>query len=536
VEGDAGMSARAARLFWSLFGLCLLASLLPLAMTPYPPFTDLHGYTGLIGALDRAGDPEARIHDYWVFHRGAFPNVIYLAVGWLLSRFMPVTAASSVYVALFCVAALPLALLYALRSFGKSPWLVFFAFPAIYHRCLWFGFLGSVPAVPLMLVMLGLANQTFARPRAGWRDGALAAVLFVLATAHAFLYLCAAGLLVAWAGLARGLPSPPWRRLVVLLPSLAYIAPWLGGALVRPGGGGAAKQGMVQHLISRRPPLRTYAAGLHDWFLNGYRGHVDDVVAAVFAVTLAAFLALGARASSSLPKEAATPSLWRWRLPLSAVLCALGYLLLPMSIMKPFYWWAVNVRFLVPLILTLVLLVPWRASRRALPPWAIAPVIAAGIAYGGYLTYDFRTWWMGVELAGFSEAIRAIPAGRRVHALYPDLGSERHYSHFPMSDIVDYYVVERGGIATPVVDGHTNDIWVAPRSQPPRPPWGVASAFRWAAHGPHWDYFLVKQPAPGNGASIDPFRNAPPGAVSQVATRGLWSVWKRTASEDARQP
>jgi hypothetical protein len=187
-------------------------------------------------------------------------------------------------------------------------------------------------------------------------------------------------------------------------------------------------------------------------------------------------------------------------------------------------WWAVHVRLLVPFLLVAALLIPTR--RLGLPRWALAPVLGAAVIYGAFLTHDFRNWWMNVELDGFSAALASIPPGKRVHALYPPYWREQHYSHFPMGYIVDYYTVERGGTASPFLWG-TNELWIEWRPQGPGPAWGAAHAFRWAAHAHSWDYFLVKQPAPGNGPKLVLFSDAPAGSVSKVFEGGLWSVWRR---------
>jgi hypothetical protein len=96
-----------------------------------------------------------------------------------------------------------------------------------------------------------------------------------------------------------------------------------------------------------------------------------------------------------------------------------------------------------------------------------------------------------------------------------------------MAHIVDWYVSDRGGTATPWMTSHPGEVWSRPLPRPAAT-WGVHTLFIWSRHAPYWDYFLVKQPAPGNGAPYVPFPDAPPGAVQRVFDSGLWSVWKRT--------
>ena len=523
------------RWFWPAFVVGVVVNLLPLVVAPILPFCDLHGAAALLGALLRRGDPAARIDQYFTFNVHPSPNALYWAVGWLLAQVMSVEAATNVYIGLFCIVALPVSLLLAVRALGKDPTLSLLALPIVYHRCVWYGFMGSVPAVALLLLVLAFASRAFARPRASWCDAALAGTLLALATAHAFLYVVALGITLLWAVLARGLPSAWWRRWLAPLPSLAYLGPWLYASFARRGAdGGGGLLPFLAHLWRKRQPFRTYLVNVHEWFINGYAGPVDEAVAVVFALTLAVLLVRGLRPSgSTAPSRSAPPAteppLWRARIAVSAALLGGGYFLLPMSISVPFEWWAVNVRLLVPCVLVLVLLVPTRA--RGLPRVALLPVAAVAVFYGAYLTHDFHTWWMGGELQGFRESIAAIPPGQRVQALYPPFENERHYSHFPMAYIVDHYVIDRGGTASPIMSGHPKELWAHWIPPGPGPGWGMARAFRWRAHARFWDYFLVKQPAPGNGPTIAPFADAPPGEVTRVFEQGLWSVWKRTSAQ-----
>ena len=255
---------------------------------------------------------------------------------------------------------------------------------------------------------------------------------------------------------------------------------------------------------------------------------MDEILAGLFAATLLGLLVFGLRGEPSPRGPLAAPSptrAWRSRLPLTAGLLIAGYFLLPMTIQKPFFWWAVHVRLLVPALLILIFLVPHR--RRGLPRSILIPAAVGASLYGLYLTFDFRNHFMKVEMAGFAEALQAIPPGQRVHAMYPSFEEEGHYSHFPMGFVVAYYIVERGGTVTPMMSNHPRELWAAWRHQGAQNGWGMARTFRWRAHSGRWDYFLVKQPAPGNGVPYVPFPDAPRGAIDKVFERGLWSVWRR---------
>ena len=517
----AGGASSWPRWFWPCFAVGLLACALPMAVASVLPFSDLNSQAGIVGALLQRGHPGSHVADYFTFDVHASPNAFYWAVTYVLGKLLPLRAASNLFVIVFCVAGPPLAYLFALRTLDKPPALAFLALAAVFHRCLWFGFVDSVTAGGFLFLEVGFLNRAFARRAWSWWDAGLAGTLLLLATAHAFMFLVGLGLWLLFAACAWRQPSPLYRRLVVAAPALAYLGPWLARTFEgrgRPGTGlGLA---MVRQAWRQREPWRSYLTNAHDWFLNGYASSVDEVVAAVFAVTLVAALVAGVRGPGGGAPAAARDRLWEARLPLAAGLLAAGYLLLPMEIRRPISWWAVNVRLLVPLLLTLGLLIPARGLRLpslsplpslpSLPSWALVPLWAAATFYGLYVAHDFRRWWVGVELSGFDAALQAIPPGQRVHALYPGFEGERHYSHFPMGHIVDWYVVDRGGTATPWMTSHRREVWAAPRWRPAAP-WAVGRLFSWRRYGPSWDYFLVKQPAPGNGGAFVPFRDAPRG-------------------------
>lgn len=517
--------------FWVLFVAGIVANLAPLIVAPILPMSDINGLEGIVGVLMHRHDTAAHIERYFDVHIHLSPNAFSFAFVFALSHLMPVTAAANVFLALFAVIGLPCALLYTLRACERDTRLALFGVAATYNRCVWFGFLGSVAGTTFLVLQMGLMTAAFTRDRASWRDLALAATLLLLAASHAFLYAVGALMFVAWAVLATGQASHPLRRWAALLPSLAYLGPWLRHAFAGEGGGGLAS--FAHHLWLMRPEFGVYVANLHEWFLDAYAGPCDEIAAVIFATTLAVLLARGLRTGDATQASPATPAAtrgpadprwWAWRLPLTAAGLVVGYFLLPMSIRQPFGWWAVNVRLVVPALLALLLLVPRRA--RGLPAWIVAPVGVAAIGYGLIIAGDFHDWWVPVELAGFRESIARIPPGHAVHFICPRIADERHYRHFPMGHIVDQYLVEKGGNATPSMSSLPDDLWAAWKPVPVGP-WGEHTAFSWARHATSWDYFLVKQPAPGNGARYPPFSDAPPGAVARIFEQGLWSVWRK---------
>jgi hypothetical protein len=199
------------------------------------------------------------------------------------------------------------------------------------------------------------------------------------------------------------------------------------------------------------------------------------------------------------------------------------YFLLPMKIMVPVEWWAVHVRMIAPGYLVGVASV--RRARRGLPPVLLAPALGLAIAWSIWLAVDLRRHYNGVEMAGFDQAMAAIPPGQHVQLLLPEFSTETHYEHFPYAYVLGYYVAEKGGLGLPMMMGHPRDLWAVAWKPPPAANWGRASLFRWALHARGWGYFVVKDP-PG-AWRLAVFHDAPSGRVELVGQYGLWRVYRQ---------
>jgi hypothetical protein len=290
--------------------------------------------------------------------------------------------------------------------------------------------------------------------------------------------------------------------------------------------------------------LPVYEQWLKEWSLGAYRSGLETTVLKVLGATLLVLLTLGVvyvlwRTAHSIragvrffrrPRgsEGQPHAGWAFRDPsgLAAVVvfsCLLaGYLSLPDVIHQPVYWWAVAQRLVTPLLLSTVLLVPSAIPGR----WAIVlvvPALLVSTSYGIHLTNDFGSFFNGVEMRGLTRAVRSIPPGKKVLTLYDD--REDHYTHYPLHFASCYYVVHRGGISTPFprVPNYEKMAWVYPRQVLPAPPWGKLALFRYALHGRHHDYFLVKRHRDGRTR----FHQFPARCMALVGHHGLWSVFRR---------
>jgi hypothetical protein len=494
----------------------LAVQCLPVLVTRVLPFHDSAGIVGLGGVLAHLDDPRTQVRAFFDVDFGAYPSIGYFGWAWLAAALhVPVDVAFNVFIALFCLAGPPLALWLVLRAFGRPPALALLALPIGFHQQIWYGFLGSAAAITGLLLALAFARRLADSGRLVDHLGLAAAVLFV-ALCHPFalaMTLAVVAPLLAWP--ARSLAARA-VRVLPFLPTLIFLAAWARTFFGHPGGDGASFGfRLARELRLQRPPLGEDLATFFHWLGGGYQGSFDEVIAGVAIAALALFLIVGVRGEP--PVDRRKPALW---LGWATLALALGYLLLPNKIYWPTYWWGLRVRCVVPLFLVAVAGV--RTSRRGLPPALALVAAAAAVSFAIYVTADFRGHWRGRALAGFDEALAAVPPGHSL--LYFAVFPEPHYT-LPHPYIAQYYVARTGGRATPFLGGHPGSYWVTQKPSPEAPPWGDRTKFSWQDHGLGYDYFLVEMPLAG--PQIDPLMSVPADAVTRLSSKGQWRLYRR---------
>lgn len=518
----------------SAFALGLLCAVLPLT-AKYLPFTDLSGHMALVGALAHRHEAASQIDRYFIVDPRLCPSHLYEGFVWLASQVLSINAASNLYLALFCVLALPASAYLLLGALKRDVRLAVFALPLVYHRAMWFGFVNYCAALPLVFASLAVLVRELEREDGPSRRGLLllSGLYFLTSFAHFFGALWCMGLSLALVALRRPALRTAGAIGLTMAPTVLFVARWMSEKGSHEATGSA--QGLVALLredVMAIPPLSFSLPEFARWSTGGLAGLVDEAVLLVATLSL---LALGGFALATRrrgPRDArlealapGVPARWRHRhlLLLGAVIAA--YFALPMALPHP-NWWAVSVRFVVPTWLFAVAAIP--ASGRRYPPALLVPVALAGAFYAAHFALDTHRWFNGVEMAGLDAALDEIPPGQRVLALWPPFDHERHYDHFPLGHAGGYYTVRRGGYANPWFEGAPHDLWVTTRARPAAPGWGRAHDFVWALHSASFDYFLVKSPAPGQPEGRPLFLDAAPGSVRSVAVHGLWHVYERT--------
>jgi|GEM_PF-3329997 len=235
-----------------------------------------------------------------------YANTLLYAVAGYSGRLVGVVTAVRACV-VFYLAGVPLANLYALRVFGRSPWAAVLSVPLTYNMNYVAGFANILFAAPFMVLTLPVFYRALHAP--SWRRVLAAAIVFVLvflAHAHSFLWigaLTAAMAVAAMASAAFGKARRPRDRIVrplrkagvalaCVAPSLLLFARWYS----RTFGAGRASGGVTEVTGTwddhYGAAFKTLSRSLHD--IGAYTLKTvwteDDMFAAImlaFLLTLA---------------------------------------------------------------------------------------------------------------------------------------------------------------------------------------------------------------------------------------------------------
>lgn len=453
-------------------------AVVPLWVGRFLPLFDYPAHLIVPAAMLHASDPAARIFELYDHQPGLNPNSLHYAFTWALAQVLPLEVASKVFLSL-AVAALPWAMVFSLRTFGRDWRLAFLAVPLCYSRAFWYGFVGHCAALSLSLVVLSLVAvqvRTPSKRTAAW----LALTMLMLPFAHFFTMLVTFGAAVVVAVRERGFRSLPAAAPVLVGP--AVMVPWFLSALEHPTG----RPNIEGQAFALWGGPRDLLAMLSHWFMDGYANHLDEAVAVTAIVVLAL---LFIRPAFGEPAKVPTAA------PLTlALVFAVGYFVLPFELHRPFEWWAMNVRLIPMAYLWLVVAVPIStltlSGRRLL-----IPLVGVIVFYFGFVASDFARF--NRREAGLSVVLEKVPRGASVLGLFTGYREPMHYMHFEHFYASAYAVVRGGGVSAPFTS--IPQAWWNPKAVPAHPMGGDAARFSFAEHGAGFSHFLVRvDTAPGN--------------------------------------
>jgi hypothetical protein len=425
----------------------------------------------------------------------------------------------------FYLAGVPLAMLYALRVFGRSAWGAVLCVPLVYNMCFVAGFANFLFAGPLVVLAVPLFYRALLDPRSGRLLPVATLFIFVfLAHAHAYLWLGVMCFGVTLAVTANALVSDePIRErlrlagttamagLACVSPSLLLFGHWYQrsfGEARAAGGVLAATASAAEGFGATYRPIRELFLYLPLYAMKTFISDEDLAVLVVLLVVVLLALTLSRSHRYARP-------------PVLEYCCALtfiSYFFLPENLSGHDVICSRQPSIALWFLPAFVSPVPLSVSRlgRAVVIGGIGCVVFAWLEVWHDNLVGFQT-----EAAGLEEVLAAAPPRKRLHYVKMEPESEYftwksfwHVDKFYMSDkfgtvpdtpglLSTSAIRYREGIDIHRVTDHADD---------------------WPMNPEIWDNFdlvLVHDWTPDDDDVAEALRRGHP-----LAVRGLWQLWE----------
>lgn len=484
--------------FALVFGLLLLASLLPIWGVRFHPIADLPAHLAAVSVWHHHSDPRYDFAQYYELHLGVTPYWGYYLLVHLLSFPFGLDGANRFVLSLYVIG-LPLGLKVLAGRFGRSRWLALFAFPLLWNYNFAIGFVPFCLGLALCLFALAVFDRFCERPTLG--RATLAALLGSLCF---FAHLLPWSLYLACAGLIGLLHQGLTPRTLALRVAVWAVALGAGLSVILGGTGHLHMgSGIPSRLTWKVYPYLDSLRDTYAWAMDVYATYDDECLCALLAI---AWLVLRLSARRS-----------RLRLhdlrPFACFLVAfVSYIILPRSLLSPAYWWGINIRFATCALLFLALCIPGEIVgwRRLL----LLPVVLGGLGFAIATTIHWQR--VNYAMRGLDALAHQVPPGSRVLVLvFGDLREPSMRLHFYSAAIPLYQAYYGGYQAFNFDEGFP----LRYTQRYPAPSW-QGPVFRWEAHAPYYDYVLAFQP---NEARLFAGHQH---EVQPIATQGRFTLYK----------
>lgn len=480
------------------------------------PLHDLPNHLARITALHYLGDPRWNLQPYYERSLQLVPYLGHFYVVHLLTYVTrSVVVANLIFMTAYIVVT-PLCGLVFARATGRSPWLALLLLPLSVSIFFQWGFISFCCGVMLMLPAMAALYRLYDAPT-------LRGAIFVaLGTAALYFFhivpwgaLGLYGILLALVEAAHRRWRGPLYAAAAMAPSLVLFAVGLRQARSFNYFGG----GRYEALNDTPGKLISRAAGMLDWFQSQ---NVDEWVA--LGLMLILVLLLASDGGARTDREAGLdPWRRRIRIPLAFVVFLALAFATPFWVKRPFNWWMINQRFLLPAACVAVFLPrgPIRGARLVL----VGAAVALMLVLPRELTLHYREF--SRRAAPIIDLVRLTPYGSNTLLLHPPGRSYEDPALAPhmtiWREVYNYPLVYRGGfdpylyddgfpvrrkaaLAAPKV-ARAAELTFAPED----------ARFNATTMAQGWDYFIVPED----------YRDAMPadGAVV-VRDAGSWTLYR----------
>ncbi len=431
------------------FGLALAVSAWMFWRWKYQPMQDAGHHAAMAAVVADYGHKGSLYPPLYEPLSPIVANSLLYEVAGHLGRLIGVTLAFRACVA-FYVLGTPLAVLYALRVFGRSAWAAVLAVPLAYNANYVAGFANFLFALPLMVLVVPRFYILLRAP--SYRQCAIVGTLFVLlfvAHAHVYLWsglLCFA-MVLGWIILgAEGRPVRSFfsyagtlagASFVAVAPSLMLFALWYHrtfGAARTKGGVTVVTRGAAEHFGASYQPIGKALSDL-PFTLKLFSG---AVVVDLVQLALLMLLVGGAMAIARAHRFGRPPVL-----ELCCIATLLSWFVLPANMSGHEVISGRQPGIALLFLPALVSPVPARVSKVA--RW----VVLTGVCMLSFAM--LRVWYQQLarfertEIAGLEEVMAKAPPRLRLQYVKLDTENSRTFTWHPLWHIDKFYMSDKFG-------------------------------------------------------------------------------------------
>lgn len=501
-----------------IFTLATIAAILPIWIGRYLPLLDYPNHLASTFVWSHLHDPAFGYDKYYESNLAPLPYWALYGLEYVLSIPFGIEVAQKLFLT-GAVVGLPISIAVYARRMGRDPRLALFAFPLAWNVNTANGFLSYIAGIPILFFALAALDKYAERPSLRW--GVITALI---GSSLYFFHIITWGVFLAVGGVVALITPRPWtwwRALLAPLPTLPTLL--LGLACYKLGNAAS-----VNLPINSPKGLSAFQGSYNSvsenltmvpsWLLDFYPGERDELFAIILAfawmfLLSARALSRGPEEGATLPRELPLSDLRAWRVELAGLIVFALYMLLPRSLMLPFYWFAVNRRLAVIVALFAVLLVrgPIAGARR----WLLAAAAVAAILFPLDLAAHFHRF--NQRLTNYEAVIESVPRGKRVLPLMMNL-TDPEVNANAFNNWGAYLQIRLGGYMVQYFPVEFPIRYKTPQRFA-APSWDHPDSFDFRWHGAPWDYFLIHGPT-----KRDPFVGAHD-KVKLVKKSGDWELW-----------
>jgi hypothetical protein len=481
-------------LFRIAFAALCLVTLIPFWTVRYHPIPDLPNHIAAASVWNNYGNPDFDFQRYYALRLGPTPYWGYYLLAHIFAWPFGLDVANRLILSLYAVG-LPIGMLLLARRFERSDWLSLFVFPLVWNFNLAIGFGPYVLGLALLPFALVAFDRFCEQPT--WKTATWAALL---GSATFFCHLLPWGMWFAMAGMI-GLVhrGRSWKQLGLRFG--VWLVPVVVGIIVMRTGSGYEMGRVASGIAVRRYPLAASLTEMPLYILDNYTTSDDDYVAVALALL---FIAI------KVTQKWRRVTLHDLRAESCFLVCIVAYFVLPRSILRPQYWWGVNVRFAAPAMIFGAICVTgaiagWRR-------WLMAGVALCAVA----MAMVNETHWRAADrffgAAEFDALMKLAPRRARTLVLvYPPLKAPDFRQNFAQS-YPALFQAFHGGYYPANFDEAFPFVY---KQRFPSPGWRNAEDFRWDYQARYYQYALVYR-SPQFGV----------GHAELVKREDPWSLWR----------